>query len=85
MEGPLPATALVPERDDPVAGTWFTGAPLKCRDGVLGKVEKSGFYCFARQSGLQRVNAFKTGRGRGEFYSVQGVGRDQLMDNSWIG
>ena len=78
MEGPLPATALVPERDDPVAGTWFTGAPLKCRDGVLGKVEKSGFYCFASLRRSPKASTLKTvpslGKNRKGSYSSGGEG-----------
>ena len=54
----------------------------------MGDVEKSSFYCFARQRGPQWANALKIvihpGVGSEEFYSVQGAGHDQLMDTSWI-
>ena len=55
----------------------------------MGDVEKSSFYCFARQRGPQWANALKTVRptleGVVRSYSVQGAGCNQLMDNSRIG
>ena len=38
----------------------FTGAEQKRGDRVLGEVEESSFYCFARQREPQRANALKT-------------------------
>ena len=38
----------------------FTSAQQKHGDRVLGEVEKSSFYCFARQRAPQLVKALKT-------------------------
>ena len=63
----------------------FTGAEQKHGDRVLGEVEKSSFYCFARQRGLPwRPCDPPWRRGSEEFYSVQEAGRDPLMDGSWM-
>ena len=56
---------------------------------VLGGVEKSSFYFFARQKGPSWADVLKTvthsGAGSEEYHSVQGAGHDQLVDHSWIG
>ena len=38
----------------------FTGAEQEHGDRVLGEVEKSSFYCFARQRAPQLAKALKT-------------------------
>ena len=38
----------------------FTDAEQKHGDRVLGEVEKSSFYCFARQKRPQEASALKT-------------------------
>ena len=68
-------------------GRGFKG---KVREGAAGSVrKKSSFYCFAGQRGPQGANALKTltlpGEGSEEFYSVQGAGCGQLLDDSRIG
>ena len=56
---------------------------------VLDEVEKRSFNCFARQRGAQWAKALKTERPtlerRERNFSVQGAGRDQLVESSWIG
>ena len=54
------------------------------------KEERGAFIALPGKGGHKWPNAlkivpFNTGEGSEEFYSVQRVGRDQLVDNSWIG
>ena len=62
----------------------FTSAKQKCRVRVPAEIEKSSFYCFARQRGPQLANTLKTvwPTLEGEVSFI--VLKDQGVISSWI-